>query len=100
VTYTLHTGDESTVGDASATDIPTANGRTVGLAQIELTGSLTGSFQIQGRLGSAYSWVNLLTSAATGNSVHSVALFPQMRATASGLGGTGAFFVGLLTEPG
>jgi hypothetical protein len=100
VTYTLHSGDESTVAEASATNIPTANGRTVGLAQIELTGTLTGSFQIQGRLSSAYSWVNLLSSAATANAVHSVALFPQMRATSSGLGGSGTFTIGLLAEPG
>jgi len=57
-----------------------------GLVQIDFGGG-GGTVQLQGRMGSLYSPIDIFTSPLTGNTADYVAIFPEMRVVLVGAGG-------------
>jgi hypothetical protein len=77
----------ASTGAQTAITPPGADGEKVGLFQIEV-GTGTYSVQLQGRLSTDASWVDLLSTPATADGVYSVALFPYMRVNITTNGAT------------
>lgn len=75
----LHTptGGETTTGAKTAFTLPTGGGNSVGLLQVDITGTAT--VQIEGRLTSDAAWQSLLDSALSASDIISIAVLPQMR---------------------
>lgn len=76
-TYTMASG-VTTTGAVAAVRPASADGEHVGIVQIEV-GTGAYSVQIQGRIDTSASYVDLLQTAATADGMYSIAVLPDMR---------------------